>query len=350
MKKLFYFILLLVVVCSVGSIALTQTKSVHHKEKKKWSGEGSLLNVIWMADFQNQEPGIFDRKDIKVEFGSNGLYFWRDLAGVGFLHRWNKKMENDQNVFIEEEDGNRFTRNWFKAGHYGIIDTDWLIGSGHMYHPKIHGNYEELWISHNIRWPHDRDWALSGSMGVTVRGGSSPYGCNPYIMDKHNGFVLNLMWSKAREMKLSLYWPGKNDSIAPCGLSGPFKWYDPNKPGQNLILTDYADQWHNVTLRIVLNDNYLPGEGNGIIEGFWDGMLAFRVDTLRLRTEPRVYIDHARSQLNHGGNDDRFAPKIDTYIDVDDVWTWTWKKESGLPVGYMVWDKNEMVPLPNYPK
>jgi hypothetical protein len=158
------------------------------------------------------------------------------------------------------------------------------------------------------------------------------------------------MWSKDQEMKLYMYWPGKDENLYPCGLSGPFKWTDPNKTGQNLILTDYADAWHNITLRVVLNDRYEVGNTNGTIEAFWDGKLAFRVDTLRLRTEPGVFIDHARSYFNHGGNDDRFAPAKDTYYDCDDVWTWTWREGSGLPTGFTPWDASRKVPLPNYPK
>lgn len=323
--------------------------------RKKTSAQNSLLEssackVIWSVDFQDQEPGPFDYKDIQKLFGSKGFYRGRDLSGVGFYRRWRPGMENDQNVFIERESENLYTRCWFKKDQYGIIDTDWPKGSGYMYQPKIPGKQEEIWISHNIRWPEDRDWALSGSMGVTVRGGSSPYGCNPYNKKKHDGFIINLMWSKSREIKLSLYWPGKNDSLAPCGYSGPFKWENPTKPGSGIVLTDYANQWHNIALRIVLNDNYTPGQGNGLIEGFWDGMLAFRADTLRLRTNAGVYIDHARSQLNHGGNDDRFAPKKDTYMDLDDIWAWNWKMESGLPTGFSLWDKKMEVPLPNFPK
>lgn len=312
--------------------------------------DSSYHDVIWHADFQDQEPGVFDFHDIKREFGSYGLQFGRNLGGIGILQLRHPGLENDQNIYIEEEEGNKFSRNWFTGGHYGIIDQDHLIGSGHFYQPRIPGKHEEVWISHNIRWPQDRDWALSGSMGVSVSGGTTPPSCNPYLKKSHNGFLINLMWSKGREMKLSLHWPGKNDSLAPCGISGPFKWNDPNYPESRLILTDYSDEWHNIALRIVLNDNYVPGKGNGMIEGFWDGRLAFRVDTLRLRTEPGVYIDHARSQLNHGGNDNRFAPDRDTYVDVDDVWTWTWKKESGLPSGYTPWNQEEKVPLPNFPK
>ncbi|MEN8202658.1 MAG: polysaccharide lyase [Bacteroidota bacterium] len=318
--------------------------------KSEGEPENSKIDLIWSADFQDQEPGIFDYKDIKKEFGSNGNYPGRGFAGVGYFKKTHPAMENDQNITIEEENGNKFARNWFRGAHFGIVTPKRPEGSGHMFHPKIPGNNEELWISHNIRWPEDRDWALTGKIGIAVTGGASPGGCSPYQTKKHNGFIINLMWSKAQEMKLYMYWSGKDNSLYPCGLSGPFKWKDPSKPGQNLILTEYAGEWHNIALRIVLNDVYTPGKANGMVEAFWDGMLAFRVDTLRLRTEPGVFIDHARSYYNHGGNDDRFAPERDTYYDCDDVWTWTWKEGSGLPRGFVPWNKDEPVPLPNHPK
>ncbi|MEN8202656.1 MAG: polysaccharide lyase [Bacteroidota bacterium] len=351
MKRRTIVILLLLAISSVILIAFFETHLAGFNNKRIVADrENNIFDVIWAADFQDQEPGVFNFRDVKREYGSSGIQFGRDMSGIGILHFRQPGIENDENIIIEVEKENRFTRNWFKGGHYGIIDEDNPIGSGHLFHPKIPGKHAEVWISHNIRWPRDRDWALSGNMGVSVSGGSSPHGCKPYQEGNHNGFILNLMWSKQREMKLYMYWPGKDDSIAPCGNSGPFKWFDPNTPEKNLIVTDYAGEWHNIALRVVLNDNYIPGKGNGMIEAFWDGELAFRVDTLRLRTEPGVYIDHARSQFNHGGNDDRFAPDRDTYIDVDDVWTWTWKEGSGLPTGITPWDKEKKVPLPNYPK
>ena len=81
----------------------------------------SQTDIIWYADFERQDTGIFNFKDIKREFGSYGLYFGRDLAGVGFLHRWNKKMENDQNVFIEEEDGNRLQETGLKPAIMALL-------------------------------------------------------------------------------------------------------------------------------------------------------------------------------------------------------------------------------------
>lgn len=350
MKRLRIIIILNLSISLIFLFLFLRSKQSRNTNEEFDKQNQSYFEVIWAADFQDQEPGVFNYRDIKREFGSSGLQFGRNMGGVGILHLRQRGIENDENIIIETEGENKFTRNWFKGGHYGIIDEDNPIGSGHLFHPKIPGKHEEVWISHNIRWPDDRDWALSGNMGISVTGGSSPNGCKPYIEENHNGFVLNLMWSKIQEMKLYMYWPGKDDSIAPCGISGPFKWQDPNKPGNNLILTDYANEWHNITMRVVMNDNYTPGEGNGVIEAFWDGKLAFRTDTLRLRTEPGVYIDHARSQFNHGGSDDRFAPKRDTYIDVDDVWTWTWREGSGLPTGFIPWDEKNPVPLPNYPK
>jgi len=360
MKKKIIFLLLSLLV-SISLIAIIRSK-ISRKEGQSSNqsnktmplsdkeSEDSIFDVIWSADFQNQQPGIFDYNDIEKEFGTNGYYQGRSLGGVGYMLKKHPEMKNDQNITIEEEEGNLFTRNWFEGGHYGGVDPNRPEGSGHMFHPKIPGNHEELWISHNIRWPNDRDWGLSGKLGVTVSGGTCPGACSPFQEKKHNGFRINLMWSKDKEMKFYLYWPGKNDSLYPCGLSGPFKWDDPYKPGKKLYLPDYPDEWHNITLRIVLNDIYTPGKANGRIEAFWDGMLAFSLDTLRLRTEPGVYIDHARSRFNHGGGDNRFAPNRDTYYDCDDVWTWTWEKDSGLPTGTMPWNKENKVPLPNYPK
>ncbi len=361
MKRKTIILMLLIAIASVVVVAAFKLKPHQRSSQLKRplssipgnteEGAGtSIVDVIWAADFQDQNPGTFDYKDIKKEFGSNGYIYGRSLSGVGYMVKKHPHMKNDLNVTIEEENGNKFTRNWFMGGKYGIVDSNRPEGSGHLYHPEIPGNHEELWISYNIRWPKDRDWAFSGKIGVGAVGGNCPGGCNPYQEKKHNGFEITLMWSKDREMKLYMYWPGKNDSLYPCGLSGPFKWDDPYKPGQKLVLTDYTDQWHNIALRIVLNDNYTPGEANGIIEAFWDGMLALSIDTLRLRTEPGVYIDHARSYYNHGGNDDRFAPKKDTYYDCDDVWTWTWKEGSDLPSGFTPWNKDEKVPLPNFPK
>lgn len=214
MKKSALIIILALFVCLIGVSAILFQNRQYRTNVSIREDLDSRINMIWAADFQDQKTGTFDYKDIKKEFGSNGYVFGRSLSGVGYILRKHPHMDNDLNVTIEEENGNKFTRNWFMKGQYGIVDSNRPEGSGHLYHPKIPGNHEELWISHNVRWPLDRDWAFSGKIGVGVVGGDCPGGCNTYEENKHNGFEITLMWSKDRELKLYMYWPGKNDSLS----------------------------------------------------------------------------------------------------------------------------------------
>ena len=68
-------------------------------------------------------------------------------------------------------------------------------------------------------------------------------------------------------------------------------FWDTEVGGQLNSITDEGE-WHHYEVYIKLNTVYTEGNGNGILRGWYDGVLQFEREDFRFRTDGTVYIDY----------------------------------------------------------
>ena len=74
--------------------------------------------------------------------------------------------------------------------------------------------------------------------------------------------------------------------------------------------------WHTVQTRIVMNT---PTENDGIVQSWFDGVLALDVHDVRYRDVDTFGIDTLYFSTFFGGSGSDWAPTADEYIDFDEI-------------------------------
>jgi hypothetical protein len=132
--------------------------------------------------------------------------------------------------------------------------------------------------------------------GAANTGGDKP--------NDQDGWSARMMWRPDGRIVQYVYHPDQLDIYGQ-----DFPW---NVGGQRLFTTG---KWHRVEHRIVMNT---PGQHDGRIQGWLDGVLALDVSGLRFRDVDRYAIDLFYFSTFFGGNDASWAPTRDESVCFDD--------------------------------
>ena len=191
----------------------------------------------------------------------------------------------------------------------------------------------EVWVRYRIFFPQDFDFGRGGKLpGLT--GGTFPTGSTDAT--GFNGFSNRMMWRSVNSAGLS-----SGRATAPLGSANlvyltthpnaianvndeeeNFRWIDPASTYTDPD-TGELDQWvqvttgtwHTITQQVVINT---PGQNDGIIRGWWDGVLMSEETDLGFRDDSSFAVDQFYFSTFFGGGNSSWAPATDQNIYFDD--------------------------------
>ena len=235
------------------------------------------MGGLWAIDFQNSPLGNYTVARIEAD--------WQGT-------RW--ASPNDR-VTIEDEGGNRFARVQYPRGGVGPGEggAQWWVD----FQPFRHRTYDEFYVSYRIRFRPDFDFVLGGKLPGLLGGEGNTGGNTP---DGRDGWSGRMMWRRAGAVVQYLYHPDQ-----------------PGRYGEDLEWDRVfpTGQWVTVEHRIVINT---PGQRDGVVQAWYNGVLAFDRRNIRFRDIPDFAVDGFYFSTFFGGSGDAWAPSRDEYIDFDD--------------------------------
>lgn len=206
-----------------------------------------------------------------------------------------------------------------------IVDTP--LGSGHslqMRYPAgqvssagaaiipvpLGATYNDVYVSFSVMFAQGFDFVregkLSGLCGGTCNsGGSKPNGTD--------GWSSRVLW---RLLPAS----GNRPDAAAQYI------YNPDQTSSNGDMLAWNNAifttgvWYQVVTRVKMNT---PGQHNGVIQSWFDGALAFEIDTERLTDIASLGVDQFRFETFFGGGSSIFAPPKDEYAYFDNISVYT---------------------------
>ena len=159
------------------------------------------------------------------------------------------------------------------------------------------GSYEQLFLSYRVRFEHGFDFVRGGKLPGLFGGRGNAGGQVP---DGRDGWSGRMMWREGGEATQYLYHPDQPE------MYGEFFWWDRRfEPGV----------WHTVEHHFTMNT---PGVHDGMLQTWFDGEDALRVEGLRFRDVDTFAIDGLRLETYFGGGDDTWNSAKDEYIYFDD--------------------------------
>ena len=202
------------------------------------------------------------------------------------------------------------------------------------------GNHEELYLSYRVRFVGD-DWdgpwysgKLPGFCGGICTGSAYP----PMNYEGFSTRYMFQMSSDRNEIHFYLYHAGMiiDDGWGPYG-----DWLG--------VQDDYPiNEWHTVTQRVVMNT---PGTPNGIIEGFYDGMMVSQKTDMDYRNDTSFqYIETLYFANLLGGSGENPYDYGDTpTVDFDDFFIYTYKDSvPGIPQGLEPSPPGRVIEIPQF--
>ncbi len=198
-------------------------------------------------------------------------------------------------VSVVEENGNRFIRVSYPQGGVGPGEggaqwrTDFQDGFG--------TTFEELYVSYRVRFRSGFNPVKGGKLPGLL-GGTGNTGGNP--SSGYDGWSARMMWR--------------------TGNAAVFYVYHADMPGIYGEDLDWANtftkgDWITVEHRVVMNTG---NQHNGVLQGWYNGVLAHSTIDLRYRFVNGFAIDGFYFSTFFGGSGADWAPTVDETIDFDD--------------------------------
>jgi len=274
-----------------------------------------IFNIVFDHDWENDPLGYYTRAQFTKDF-QNGLYEWGmgDRTDV-YDPRSCEIIDN-----TDYTNSSKVLRSHFPKGKYGT-------SSGFCLEGELKGNYDELYLTYNIRFKEGFNFVdggkLPGLSGGNIVVPNPPTG--------EQGFVCGEMWGWDGSIRCYIY---HHDQTSIYGEGGIWN-SAPIVPGE----------WTNITIRVVMND---VGQANGIYEGFVNGKLAFTKSNYRFRMSSAVATHKIELHSFFGGDGQQYAAKRDEYIDFDQFYVFTYNENVDVPRGREVSASDRTLILPNY--
>jgi hypothetical protein len=172
---------------------------------------------------------------------------------------------------------------------------------GAQWQLRLGKSYTELYCSYRIRFGDGFDFVKGGKLPGLAGGEANTGGNRPNGRD---GWSARMMWRKGGRAVQYLYHP---DQPTIYGLDLPW-----DVGGQRLFAPGV---WHRVEHRVVMNT---PGRQDGLVQAWFDGVLALDTGNLRFRDVDSFAIDLFYFSTFFGGNDASWAPTRDESVCFDD--------------------------------
>jgi len=268
-------------------------------------------------------------------------------------------------LVVDPLTGSNVMKNSWGTYECGGYDAQGPARCGESFDMPLGGNYHEVYVSQNIQFDQNFDWAGGGKMGIGVKGGpyDHSWGCPP---EYGEGFTTQLMWHwgiRDGHPYFYTYYPGMN---CPYGDYFGFEAFQPEGEGMNYYDGSGVDQygtneglfyfdvtspkWYNITIRVVCNTfTGSTSDNNAIMEGYVNGRLVARHSGLHLLDYPLIdtQIDQLMFWLFNGGG---WAADHEQWVYIDDVITFTYDISVDVPRGQELSDPGRVLNLPNWPK
>ena len=172
---------------------------------------------------------------------------------------------------------------------------------GAQWQLRLGKSYDELYCSYRVKFPQGFNFVKGGKLPGFAGGAANTGGTKP---DGTDGWSGRLMWGPGGKVYQYVYHPDQ-----PTNYGDEFYW---NENGQQFF---QPGTWHNIEVRIVMNT---PGKKDGIIQGWYDGVLALNISNLRFRDVSSFGIDMLYFSTFFGGDDTSWAPTKDESVYFDD--------------------------------
>lgn len=197
--------------------------------------------------------------------------------------------------FIFEEDNNRFLKVLIPKRHYGpIIGAQWKI-------PIIPA--DEYFFSYKVKFEKKFDFVKGGKL-PGLAGGAANSGAS--IPNGYDGWSARMMFWENGKLSFLLYFPNQSS------IWGE-RLYLKNPSGDTLHLE--RNNWHTITQHVKMNT---PGEEDGILQAWVDGINVFKTDSILFRKDEKLQIDQLFYSVFLGGGDLSWTSSKDEYICFDD--------------------------------
>jgi hypothetical protein len=240
------------------------------------SGEG-----LFYLDFAASPLGEYDAADVE-----------RDWPGM----LWAKP---NGRVNVIEENGNRFIRVKYPEGGVGPNEggAQWKVD----FKDGFDTSYDELYVSYKLRFSKGFDPVKGGKLPGMMGGQGNTGGKQATGFD---GWSARMMWRAEAAAVFYVY-----HADMPSKFGDVYKW------GEVETRQFPAGEWVQVEHRIVMNSS---DDKNGILQGWYNGVLALDKRDMRYRKVDGFAIDGFYFSTFFGGASDDFAATRNETIDFDD--------------------------------
>ena len=240
----------------------------------------------WEADKTGAGSAI-----LQAEVSQDGTpaKLWEDDFSGNWRDRWPLKWsDTDNRLEYFERDGETWIR---------VIYPEGGVGKGFKAATNL-GSHESVYLEYKVRFAEDFDFVLGGKL-PGLAGGSLTSGQKPTGED---GWLGRIMWREGGEGVAYVYHPDM-----------PGKW------GENISLGNFWFQKgviHTIGLEVVMNT---PGQNDGSIRAWLDGVLVVERTDMRFRDIPELAIDSLAFSTFFGGNTAAWAPDKDETAEFGDL-------------------------------
>jgi hypothetical protein len=228
---------------------------------------------------------------------------WEDDFSDGFVYRWPTVYHDWSEQYTAfEHGGETWVRVTYPKGS---------VGGGFHLKTKL-PPAERLYLQYQLRFGEDFDFVRGGKLPGFYGGAVTP-GVKP---NGESGFVARPMWG-----------PDGTDNIILV------YHMDAGGYGEGFVLDNAVFQRgvvQTLGLEVVMNT---PGQADGIVRAWLDGVLVLEVTDLRFRTVSDLQIDGLKFDTFFGGNDPSWAPTKDETIEFGDFTVYSEPPWEGGPTG-----------------
>ncbi|MCF6205001.1 MAG: hypothetical protein L3J59_15260 [Methylococcaceae bacterium] len=236
---------------------------------------------IFHLNFSQSPLGNYTHSDIK-----------RDWPGV----RWSEAFDR---VKVVNESNNRFIRVNYPKGGVGPENGGaiWKVD----FSDAFGTTYNELYISYKIRFAKNFNPVKGGKLPGLWGGDGNTNGKKATGYD---GWSARMMWRAKTTAIFYVYSANMKNT-----------WGDVNTWGKDETIQFPANEWVQVEQRIVMNS---PSDNNGILQGWYNGVLELDKRDMRYRKVNSFAIDGFYFSTFFGGEGSQWAPTRNETIDFDD--------------------------------
>jgi hypothetical protein len=171
-----------------------------------------------------------------------------------------------------------------------------------QFHVKLPKSFDQLYVAYRVKFGAGFNFVKGGKIPGLCGGGCNTGGNKPTGSD---GWSARMMWRTSGGAVQYVY-----HADQPTIYGEDFAWMLGTSPVKFAPGT-----WHQVEHRIVINT---PGVKDGVIQGWFDGVLALDRKDVRFRTVSSFSIDAFRFETFFGGGDSSWAATKDEFAYFDD--------------------------------